>query len=83
MESLWRHFKHSKTTRDACLGQDLSIHVNHSAIHLVTQSLAVVVQRARRVIGQYAPTHALSIEMPSLSQVQYSTSDSLCKKMTI
>jgi hypothetical protein len=35
LKSLWKHFKNSKTTRDAYLGQDLSIHVNHSSIHLV------------------------------------------------
>jgi hypothetical protein len=34
-----RHFKNSKIIRDAYLGQDLSLHVNHSSIHLVTQSL--------------------------------------------
>jgi hypothetical protein len=34
-----RHFKNSKTIRDAYLGQDLSINVNHCSIHLVTQSL--------------------------------------------
>jgi hypothetical protein len=34
-----RHFKNSKTIRNAYLGQDLSLHVNHSSIHLVTQSL--------------------------------------------
>jgi hypothetical protein len=35
----WSPYKNSKTTREAYLGQDLSIHVNHSSIHLVTQSL--------------------------------------------
>jgi hypothetical protein len=39
IENIWSPYKNSKTTRDAYLGLDLSIHVNHSAIHLVTQSL--------------------------------------------
>ncbi len=32
-------FKNSKTIRDTYLGQDLSIHVKPSSIHLVTKSL--------------------------------------------
>jgi hypothetical protein len=38
-ETDWSPYKKSKTTRDAYLGKDLSIHVNHGPIHLVTQSL--------------------------------------------
>jgi hypothetical protein len=36
VENVWSPYKKSKTTRAASLGQDLSIHVNHSPIHLVT-----------------------------------------------
>jgi hypothetical protein len=36
VENVWSPYKNSKTTRAAYLGQDLSIHVIHSSIHLVT-----------------------------------------------
>ncbi len=36
MESLWGHFKNSKTTHDAYLCLHLSIHINNISIHLVT-----------------------------------------------
>ncbi len=39
MKSLWRHFKNSKTTRNAYLCLDLSIHFKNILIHLITQSL--------------------------------------------
>ncbi len=39
MEILWSAYKNLKTTRDAYLDLDLSIYVNDSSIHLVTQSL--------------------------------------------
>jgi hypothetical protein len=38
MESLWTHLKNLKTTRDAYLGQQLSMHIKNISIHLVTQS---------------------------------------------
>jgi hypothetical protein len=38
MESLWRHFKNAKTTRDApFMPVHLSIHIKNISIHLVTQ----------------------------------------------
>jgi hypothetical protein len=39
IENIWSTYKNSKNTREAYLGLDLSIHVNQSSIHLVTQSL--------------------------------------------
>jgi hypothetical protein len=38
LKSPWsmENHKNSKTTHDAYLGLDLSIHINHSSIHLVT-----------------------------------------------
>jgi hypothetical protein len=42
MESLWRHLKNSKTTRDAYLCLHLSVYIKNSSIHLVTQSLWAV-----------------------------------------
>jgi hypothetical protein len=37
MESLWRHFKNLKTTRDAYLCLHLLVYIKNSSIHLVTQ----------------------------------------------
>jgi len=39
MDNLWKHFKNSKTTRNAYLGQFLSEYIKNSSIHLMTQSL--------------------------------------------
>jgi hypothetical protein len=38
MESVWKHFKNSKTIRDTYLCLHLSIHIRNNSIHLVTQS---------------------------------------------
>jgi hypothetical protein len=47
IENVWHPYKNSKTTREAYLGQDLSIHVNHSSIHLVIQSLKCVEDKGK------------------------------------
>ncbi len=41
MDNLWRHFKNSRTTRNAYLELHLSVlvYIKISSIHLVTQAL--------------------------------------------
>jgi hypothetical protein len=63
IENVWQPYKNAKTTREAYLGQDLSIHVNHSSIHLVIQSLKCVEDKGKKNFLNLYNRKALKAEL--------------------
>jgi hypothetical protein len=63
IENVWHTYKNSKTTREDFLGQDLSIHVNHSSIHLVIQSLKCVEDKGKIFFENLYNRKALKAEL--------------------